>query len=40
MYLTCSGFTEDTNLCLERVVCEYAHPKSSLAKEERDVISM
>ena len=40
MYLTCSGYTDNSNTCLDRVVCDYASPNSSLAKEEKDVISM
>lgn len=40
MYLTCSGYTQEDNHCLDRVVCEYAHPESGLKKDERDVIAM
>ena len=40
MYLSCSGYTEVTNSCLDRVVCEYANTQNSVSDEERDVISM
>ena len=40
MYLTCSGYTEKDNVCLDRVVCDYATPDSAMDKEEKDVISM
>ena len=40
MYLTCSGFADPHNLCLDRVVCEYSSPESDLNKQERSVISM
>ena len=40
MYLSCSGYTEMTNHCLDRVVCEYANNNNSVGAEERDVISM
>merc|ERR1711892_334222 len=39
MYLSCSGYTEMTNHCLDRVVCEYAN-NNSVKQEERDVISI
>ena len=37
-YLTCSGFTEARNLCLDRVVCDYSSEK--LSKKEKDVVSI
>ena len=40
MYLTCSGYTQDDNLCIDRVVCEYANEESNLKKNEREVIAM
>ena len=40
MYLSCSGYEEITNACLDRVVCEYANEESDVEQEERDVISM
>jgi len=40
MYLSCSGYTEMTNHCLDRTVCEYGNAKSSVSQEERDVISI
>jgi hypothetical protein len=40
MYLSCSGYTELANKCLDRVVCEYADTESKISQEERDVISM
>ena len=40
MYLSCSGYLEETNLCLDRVFCEYADPRSSLQDDERDVVAM
>lgn len=40
MYLSCSGYTEVTNSCLDRVVCEYANDNNNISQEERDVISM
>lgn len=40
MYLSCSGYTEVTNSCLDRVVCEYANTENSVSDEERDVISI
>ena len=40
MYLSCSGYEEITNACLDRVVCEYANEESEVEQEERDVISM
>ena len=39
-YLTCSGFTESDNSCLDRVVCEYSIKPSKMADLEKDVISM
>jgi len=40
MYLSCSGYLEETNLCLDRVFCEYADPRSSLQDDERDVVAI
>ena len=40
MYLSCSGFSDADNKCLDRVVCEYSNPESKISQEERDVISM
>merc|ERR1719365_447691 len=40
MYLSCSGYEEITNACLDRVVCEYANEESDVEQEERDVISI
>jgi hypothetical protein len=40
MYLSCSGFADADNKCLDRVVCEYSNPESKISQEERDVISM
>ena len=40
MYLSCSGYTEAQNKCLDRVVCDYSDGKSSIKTEEKDVISM
>ena len=40
MYLSCSGYTEVSNVCLDRVVCEYADEDSDISEEEKDVISM
>merc|ERR1712123_266430 len=40
MYLSCSGYTEMTNHCLDRVVCEYANNNNNVKQEERDVISI
>merc|ERR1712025_1187678 len=40
MYLSCSGYTEVTNHCLDRVVCEYANNNNPVSDEERDVISI
>ena len=40
MYLSCSGYTEQANHCLDRTVCEYGNAKSSVSQEERDVISI
>ena len=40
MYLSCSGYTEVTNSCLDRVVCEYANENNKISQEEKDVISM
>ena len=40
MYLSCSGYTEVNNKCLDRVVCDYSDPKSTIKNEEKDVISM
>jgi len=40
MYLSCSGYTEMTNHCLDRTVCEYGNAKSEVSQEERDVISI
>jgi len=40
MYLSCSGYTGDKNVCLERVFCEYGNAQSSITEEERDVLSM
>ena len=42
MYLSCSGYTEPNNKCLDRVVCDYSDNKSTMNinDEEKDVISM
>jgi hypothetical protein len=40
MYLSCSGYMEDSNVCLDRVFCEYGNPESKISEEERDVLSM
>lgn len=40
MYLSCSGYTEITNRCLDRMVCEYGNAESAVSQEERDVISI
>merc|ERR1711936_715236 len=40
MYLSCSGYEEISNACLDRVVCEYANEESEVEQEERDVISI
>jgi len=40
MYLSCSGYTEITNTCLDRVVCEYANTNSTVGQAERDIISI
>ena len=40
MFLSCSGYEDITNACLDRVVCEYANQESGVEQEERDVISM
>ena len=42
MYLSCSGYTEPSNKCLDRVVCDYSDSKSTMNinDEEKDVISM
>lgn len=40
MYLSCSGYTEVANRCLDRTVCEYGNANSSVSQEERDVISI
>ena len=40
MYLSCSGYLEDSNQCLDRVVCEYSDKTSSLQEDERDVVAM
>ena len=39
-YLTCSGFTEDRNGCLDRIVCEYSVEPSRMPDLDKDVISM
>jgi hypothetical protein len=38
--LSCSGFADNGNKCLDRVVCEYSNPESTISQEERDVVSM
>ena len=40
MYLSCSGYTEEGNVCLDRVFCEYGNAESRISEEERDVLSM
>merc|ERR1719491_1897782 len=42
MYLSCSGYTEPSNKCLDRVVCDYSDSKTvmSIKDEEKDVISI
>ena len=40
MYLSCSGYTQEDNFCLDRVFCEYGNEASGIAEEERDVLSM
>lgn len=39
-YISCSGFTEPSNHCLDRVVCEYSVQPGGMADLEKDVISM
>ncbi|XP_065578924.1 keratin, type II cytoskeletal 1-like isoform X1 [Artemia franciscana] len=39
-YLSCSGFMESSNKCMDRIVCEYSDPDSPLEDLERDVISI
>jgi len=40
MYLTCSGYTETSNKCLDRVVCDYSNVNSDIPQDEKDVISI
>lgn len=40
MYLSCSGYTLESNRCLDRVACEFSAKDSKLKQEDRDVISM
>ena len=40
MYLTFSGYTESSNKCLDRVVCDYSNSQSDIPQDEKDVISM
>jgi len=40
MYLTCSGYTESSNKCLDRVVCDYSNVNSDIPQDEKDVISI
>lgn len=40
MYLSCSGYMEDSNVCLDRVFCEYGNTESKISEEERDVLSI
>lgn len=39
-YLSCSGFTESQNACMDRVVCEFSVLPNSMSGLEKDVISM
>jgi len=39
-YLSCSGFTESNNNCLDRVVCEYSIESGGMPDLEKEVISM
>lgn len=39
-YLSCSGFTESQNACMDRVVCEFSVQPSSMSDLEKDVITM
>jgi len=40
MYLSCSGYLQDTNQCLDRIFCEYGHADSDISAQERDVLSI
>lgn len=40
MYLSCSGYTREGNVCLDRIFCEYGNAESKISEEERDVLSM
>ena len=39
-YLSCSGYTEEQNSCMDRVVCEYSLVNGKMATLETDVVSM
>ena len=39
-YMSCSGYTEEENTCMERVVCEYSVTPNKMAPLEKDTISM
>lgn len=39
-YLSCSGFTESSNSCLDRVVCDYSIRPGKMTDLEKDVISI
>ncbi|KZS14887.1 Uncharacterized protein APZ42_019417 [Daphnia magna] len=40
MYLSCSGYTREGNVCLDRIFCEYGNAHSNISDEERDVLSI
>ncbi|XP_046463691.1 uncharacterized protein LOC124209641 [Daphnia pulex] len=40
MYLSCSGYTREGNVCLDRIFCEYGNANSNISDEERDVLSI
>jgi len=39
-YMSCSGYTEEENTCMERVVCEYSVTPNKMAPLEKDTISI
>lgn len=40
MYLSCSGYTQENNVCLDGVFCQYGDAHSDMTDEERDVLSI
>ena len=39
-YLSCSGYLDSDNVCMERIVCDYSVQDNKMDSLQKDVISM